>query len=55
MAVIKDLSMKVKYFFIFALIVNVYAGSNIHKEFYISLSGSDKNNGSINSPFATGE
>jgi hypothetical protein len=32
--------------------LNVYAGNN-NKEYYISLTGSDKNNGSINSPFAS--
>jgi len=32
---------------------SIYAGNTQHKEFYISLSGSDKNNGSINAPFAS--
>jgi|GEM_PF-249706 len=41
-------------FFLFVLIsVSIYAGSEGHKEFYVSISGSDKNNGSLNSPFAT--
>jgi hypothetical protein len=39
--------------FLIAVSLNVYAVENGHKEFYISPSGSDKNNGSINSPFAT--
>jgi len=39
--------------FVIALSLNVYAWNNGHKEYYISPSGSDKNNGSINSPFAT--
>ncbi len=33
--------------------VNLYAGDENSKVYYVSVSGSDKNNGSISSPFAT--
>ena len=43
----------VKFVLLFITALNIYAANSSHKEFYISLSGSDKNNGSINSPFAS--
>ena len=44
---------KLKYIFLFAFIINLYAGGVPHKEYYVSLSGSDKNTGSLTAPFAT--
>ncbi len=40
-------------FFLLTLSFNIYAQNKSFKEFYVSSSGSDKNNGSINHPFAT--
>ncbi|MDP4192283.1 MAG: right-handed parallel beta-helix repeat-containing protein [Bacteroidota bacterium] len=49
--------MKVKIwsFFCIILVMNIYAKDKDHKEYFVSLSGSDKNNGTINFPFATVE
>jgi hypothetical protein len=43
----------VKLLFILAFSINLFAGNDNHKEYFISPSGSDKNNGSIKAPFAT--
>ena len=43
----------IKCLLLLAITVNVYALNNGHKEFYVSPTGSDKNNGSINFPFAS--
>ncbi|MBX3007064.1 MAG: right-handed parallel beta-helix repeat-containing protein [Melioribacteraceae bacterium] len=43
----------VKLFFLLFLSINLFAGNDNHKEYFISPSGSDKNNGSIKAPFAT--
>ncbi|MDR3627842.1 MAG: right-handed parallel beta-helix repeat-containing protein [Ignavibacteriaceae bacterium] len=42
-----------KYLFAFVFVINLYAGNTAHKEYYVSLSGSDKNIGSLTAPFAT--
>lgn len=42
-----------KVFFFLAFTISLFAGSDKHKEYFISLSGSDKNIGSIKAPFAT--
>lgn len=38
---------------LFFVSINIYPGNVGTKEYYVSVSGSDKNDGSINSPFAT--
>ncbi len=43
----------VRFFIIILLSVNLYSQNKSCKEFYVSLTGSDKNDGSKNSPFAS--
>ncbi|MDP3443295.1 MAG: hypothetical protein Q8T08_10610, partial [Ignavibacteria bacterium] len=46
-------SQAIKLIFVLVFAVNLFAGNDKHKEYFISLSGSDKNIGSIEAPFAT--
>ena len=46
-------SQAIKLIFVLVFAVNLFAGNDKHKEYFISLSGSDKNIGSIKAPFAT--